>query len=128
MIELRDDPNTNVLEFTVDGSIGEAEFDDVVARMRQKIQAHGSVRVLEHVRALGSFPMSRLWEDVKFAMRHRKDVSHAAVVGDQRWLRPLTRVARVFVDGEVRHFPERKMEEARAWLRHDIAGMPTPAM
>lgn len=127
MLELRDDPATNIVELTVDGSIDEAEFDEVIERIEAKIRAHGEVRVLEHVRSVGSFPPSRMWQDIKFAVRNRRNFSHAAVVGDQLWLGPMTRFARLFFDGDLRHFSGRQIEEARAWLRRDAPSVSPPS-
>jgi hypothetical protein len=116
MIEYSEVPETNILEITVDGKVTREEFDEVAARMTAMIERHGEVRLLEVVRDIGGIEPSALWEDFKFGPKHLKDISHTAVVGDQKWLEWATALVKPFLSAEVRFFRLDQIDEARRWL------------
>jgi SpoIIAA-like len=121
MIEFREIPNTNIVEFTIDGKISKEEFDDIIARFEAAIQKHGTVRVLEEIRSFGGMPVLKFWDDIKFAFENMKHFSHAAVVADQKWIEVFTKMAKPFFSAEVRYFNESEIDQAREWLRKGAA-------
>ncbi|MDZ7643142.1 MAG: STAS/SEC14 domain-containing protein [Woeseiaceae bacterium] len=120
MLTFRDIPNSNVVEFTVDGHITRDEFDAVRTVLDRKIADYGSVAVLEEIRDIGKIPPSVLWEDLKWVFRHLKQVSQAAVVCDADWVEKLVEVMRPLVTAEVRHFGLDEIDEARDWLADTV--------
>jgi hypothetical protein len=117
MLEYREIPDTNIVEFTIDGAISAAEFDDVIARFEASIARHGKIRVLEYVRSLGGVPPSKWWEDVKFGFKHMRDINRAAVVAQEKWIEVFANLVNPFLAAEVRYFKPAEIEKARAWLR-----------
>lgn len=117
MLTFHEVPDTNIVEFTIDGPIAPQEFDDVIARFEAAIARHGTIRVLEHVRALGGVPASRLREDLKFGFKHFRDISHAAVVAQQKWIEIFANLVNPFFSADIRYFAEADIDKARAWLR-----------
>jgi SpoIIAA-like len=117
MLEYREIPDTNIVEFVIDGTISAAEFDDVLARFEASIARHGKIRVLEHVRSLGGVPPSKWWEDVKFGFKHMRDINRAAVVAEEKWIEIFANLVNPFLAAEVRYFKSAQIDKARAWLR-----------
>lgn len=122
MIDYREDPESNVIELTVDGRVSRDELDDVATRLEAAIAKHGSVRLLEHVQSFGGMDPSVYWEDLKFSLRHLRDFSRCAVVADQTWVEWITKSAAPFVKCDLRHFKPDQIEQARQWLRKDGQG------
>jgi hypothetical protein len=116
MLEYREIPDTNIVEFTIDGAISAAEFDDVIARFEASIARHGKIRVLEHVRSLGGVPPSKWWQDVKFGFQHMRDITRAAVVAEEKWIEIFANLVNPFLAAEVRYFKTAQLAQARAWL------------
>lgn len=116
MLEVRETPDTNIVEFTVDGRITREEFDRVVAVLNKKIEEYGSVRLLEEVRRIGAVEPSLIWEDLKWAFAHVKDISRTAIVADRKWIELYTKIVKPFVKMEVRYFDRGEIEAARRWL------------
>ena len=116
MIDYRDQPDNNIVEFTIDGKITREEFDALAGRLEAKIKQHGSVRVLEEVRSLGGIEPSVFWEDAKFGFRHLNDISSAVVVADQKWIEWVTKIVKPFVRCPVEVFHRDQIEQARQWL------------
>ena len=119
MIAFREIPNTNIVEFTIDGKISKEGFDDIIARFEGAIRKHGTVRVLEEIRAFGCMPVAKFWDDIKFGFKNMKNFSRAAVVADQKWIEVLTKMASPFVSADVRYFTESEIDQARQWLCAD---------
>jgi hypothetical protein len=87
-------PNTNIVEMTVDGGISAVEFDDIIGKLEAAIEKHGNVRLLKHIRSLGAVPVSKFWDDIRFACENLKRFSRAAVVADQKWIEVFTKMAK----------------------------------
>lgn len=47
MIEYRNNPEDNIVEITVEGKVTEADFDQVIAKLKADIKKHGKLRILE---------------------------------------------------------------------------------
>ncbi len=116
MLAYHEVSGTNIIEITVDGKIGPAEFDGLVRKFEEAIERHGTVRVLERVKSFGGMPLGTWWEDFRFGVRHWSDVERAAVVADKTWIAVWTRMIKPFLKCEVRYFGSAEIEEARAWL------------
>lgn len=121
MIEYREDPDSHIVEITVDGAISREAFDDIARRLEARIARDGKVRVLEEVRSLGAIAPATFWADLKFSLRHLNDFSRCAVVTDRGWIEWLARAVAPFVTCAVRHFPPEQIGDARRWLREDTA-------
>jgi len=121
MIEFREIPSTNIVELTIDGGISAAEFGDIIGKLEAAIEKHGNVRLLKHIRSVGAVPVSKLWDDIKFAFENLRHFSHAAVVADQKWIEVFTKMAKPFISAEVRYFNEAEIDQARQWLRQGAA-------
>ena len=58
-----------------------------------------------------------LWEDLKFDVKHYRDVSRFALVGEDWTKNWLATVSEPFTAAEIRYFIERDIEGARDWVR-----------
>ena len=121
MITYQEDPGSQVVEITVDGGISRAEFEEIAGKLEARIALHGKVRLLEEIRSLGALDPSTFWDDLKFSLRHLNDFSRCAVVTDKRWIEWLAKAVDPFVACQIRHFPPAEIDDARRWLRADIA-------
>ena len=116
MIAYHEVPGTNLVELTIDGKIGEDEFDEVLSTFEASIGTHGKIRLLEHIHDFGGMPPSKYWDDLKFGFKHLGDISHAAIVAHETWVEALTKIANPFTSAEVRDFDSAELDEARRWL------------
>ncbi|MGA9334905.1 MAG: STAS/SEC14 domain-containing protein [Rudaea sp.] len=117
MLNVQPQDGTNILEFTIDGGFNRSEFDTVAARIEQMVALHGKIRVIEIIKSIGPIEPSAFWQDLKFAPKHMKDFSHVAVVGDQKWITWLSRMAKPFLSAKVRIFGLDEVEKARVWIK-----------
>jgi SpoIIAA-like len=123
MIDYREDPESDIIEITVDGGISREEFERIAARLEAHIARHGKVRLLEEIRSFGGIDPATFWADLKFSLRHLRDFSRCAVVTDKRWIEWLAKAMDPLVACEIRHFPPDQIAAARSWL----GAAPAPA-
>ena len=119
MITVRQIDDTNIVEMEIDGTITADDFDNALAKFNDAINQHGSIRVLELVRTIGTppIPWSKLWDDIKFGFEHLRDITHAAVVADQAWIAVYVKVLNPLFKAEFKVFKLSELEEAREWLK-----------
>lgn len=117
MLTLNHIQGTNIIEFTLDGSVTREEFDKIIALAEQLIETYGKLRVIEVIQHIGKIEPSALWADLKWEPRHLKYFTHVAVVADQRWIEWMVAPLRVFISAEMKTYHLDELEEARAWIQ-----------
>jgi len=116
MLTLTEIQGTNILEFTLDGSLSREEFDEIVTKAEEMIEAHGKIKIIEIVRHIGKIAPSAIWADLKWEPRHLKYFTHVAVVADQRWIDWIVTASKIFISAEMKTFHLDQLEDARAWI------------
>lgn len=118
MIEVHEQPDSNIVEMTVAGSITAQEFDDALAAFKGAIERHGRIRLLENIGELETppIPWNKLWDDVKFSVEHLTDITHVAVVADQGWIGAYVNMLNPVLKAELKQFKRSELEVARTWL------------
>ena len=113
-------PDSNIVEFTVNGPITRKQFAELITEVESRIEDFGSVDLLEEIRSIGKIPPAVLWADLRWAVSHWKKIGRVAVVCDQDWVENIVDVMQPLVAMDVRHFELDEKDEARRWLRGGI--------
>jgi len=61
--------------------------------------------------------LGALWQDIKFDLRHFKQIVRIALVGETKWQEWMSAICVPFTTGEIRFFHHDQLEAARGWLR-----------
>lgn len=117
MLTFEEVPGTNIVEFTINGPITRASYDKLADCIDGVIERDGKVRLMEIVGHIGSVEPSAIWKDLKWGPKHLKDMTHIAVVADQKWISWLVAPINPFVSAKIKAFHLDEIEEARAWVR-----------
>lgn len=110
-------PGTNIIEFTLDGSLTRSEYDALEGKMEEMIAAHGEIRLIEVIEDIGRMEASAIWRDLRWTPANLKHFSHVAVVADQKWIEWMVAPLRMFVRAQIRLFHLDEIDEARRWIR-----------
>jgi hypothetical protein len=105
------------LEVTIDGNVEAQDYEVFVPQAEERIRRHGSLGLLLRVRNLRGETLPAMWEDLKFDVRHYRDLSRLALVAasdSKRWMATLSRP---FTAADVRFFNESELETARDWVK-----------
>lgn len=116
MLSYHSVPNTNIVEFTVDGAITRDDLDAVMTEVNSKIADYGSVDVLEEIRDIGKMSPSVIWDDLRWATANMKHVGRAAVVCDKAWIGKIVGFMQPLTKTDLRHFDLDEIAAARQWL------------
>ncbi|MCG6156339.1 SpoIIAA family protein [Rubinisphaera margarita] len=118
MITTTTSPSTNIIEMDIAGEVTAEELAAAMDLLRKSIEEHGSVRLLKRIQAdkLPKFPMSKIWDDVKFSYQHLGQITHAAVVTDHRGAATMTSMMNPLFKMKMKCFPNSDIDEAREWL------------
>ncbi|MGD2129105.1 MAG: STAS/SEC14 domain-containing protein [Lysobacterales bacterium] len=104
------------LEVIVAGRLGTADYETFIPEVERRIRDHGKVGLLLNVSGFRGWSPGALWEDLKFEMKHYRDVSRLALVADNPNKQWLAAMAKPFTAAEVKFFPIVAHETAREWV------------
>ena len=65
--------------------------------------------------------VSGLWEDIKFDLKHFKDIDRLAIVGDSVWEHGMAILCRPFSTAEIQYFDRSQTAEALNWIYQGVA-------
>jgi len=115
-LELKEEAEGKVLVVHLSGKIARSDYVHLGPEVNRLIEKHGKVRVLMDMKDFHGWTLGALWQDVKFDMKHYKDIERVAMVGEKSWEKWMAKVCRPFTTAEVRYFDQSQAEQAKAWI------------
>lgn len=125
MLTVQTDGSAGYLELTVDGRIGREDFQRAVDAVDSLLETHSKIDVVEVVRSIVWVEPEVWWKDMVFHLTHGAFMRHAAVVSDQGWVGPITRLLAPLYPAAVRSFKLDEIEAARLWATGHAASEAT---
>lgn len=61
-----------------------------------------------------------LWEDIKFDVKHFRDIERLAMVGERKWEKGMSLFCKPFTTAEIRYFERGEAAQAREWLEGGV--------
>ncbi len=106
-----------VVEVHITGKLEKADYEYFVPEIERLIGKHGKINILFFLTEFEGWSAGALWEEIKFDLKHLKDLKKIAMVGDRRWEEEaLALLCRPFTSAEVKFFPVEEVNIARQWL------------
>jgi len=107
--------SNNLITLAVLGEFTLADFKQFEELALYELKSPGEVNLLFDLRDMISYTVDVAWEEIKFFSReHQHDFNRIAVVTDDQWLTWQAWLSRLFVDADIRAFPD--YNEARGWV------------
>jgi len=116
MIGYSTEPNSSVVEITVEGKITDADLKTNIERLRDDLERNGKTRILEVIQHFTGMEPQALWTDLKLGLPLAHKVSRVAVVADQAWIRAASHLGRFFTSAELKTFEPAELDQARTWI------------
>jgi len=117
MIEVLSRGSGKVFGMRVSGKILHQDYQQFVPRLEKLIEEHGSIRCLVEMTDLHGMELRALWDEIKFDVRHSRQIERCAVVGDRAWEAWMTKLSRpIFFNAEIRFFDQGEREMAWEWI------------
>jgi hypothetical protein len=121
MIELVEQDNGKILQLSVTGKLIKEDYEVFVPVVERLIARLGKIRILLEMHDFHGWSAAALWEDVKFDVKHFRDIDRLALIGEKAWQKGMATFCKPFTTAQVRFFPREQTEEALAWLRQEVA-------
>jgi len=110
-----------VLEVHVSGKLTKEAYQQFVPAVDAQIREQGKLRILFVMKDFHGWTAGAVWEDLKFDLKHWKDIERLAIVGDKKWEQGMVTFCKPFTKAEIRYFDMAQLEDARQWLGETAA-------
>jgi hypothetical protein len=108
-----------VLEVSVTGKLTKESYQKLVPAVDAQIKQYGKLRILFVMEDFHGWTAGAMWEDLKFDLKHWKDIERLALVGDKKWEKGMASFCKPFTKATIRYFDAADVDEAREWLASD---------
>jgi len=105
-----------VFDVLVRGKLTKEDYKAFVPSFEAAVKKVGKVRVLFEMRDFHGWEAGALWEDVKFDLKHFKDIERLAMVGDRKWEKGMSVFCKPFTAAKIKYFDVAQRAEAEEWL------------
>jgi hypothetical protein len=118
MIEFMPRSHDNVVAVRIGGKLSAQDYEELlIPRLDEILASHRHVDimfVLQH--DFAGWTMGAAWDDLAYALRHRRDIERVAVVGGSDWVSWCLSATHLLIKGEVRTYKAHQLESAWAWV------------
>ena len=121
MLTLTDDAGGKVLAMKISGKLSKEDYQQFVPKVEDLIKQHGKIRVLMEMHDFHGWEMAALWEDIKFDVKHFRDIERLAMVGDSKWEAGMAAFCKPFTSAKIKYFDVSKVDDAKQWIHEDMA-------
>jgi stage II sporulation SpoAA-like protein len=119
-VEFQEKADGKVLEVRASGKLTKEDYERFLPEVERLIGQHGKVRMLFEMHDFHGWTAGALWHDIKFDMKHFRDIERLAVVGEKRWEHGMAIFCRPFTTAKIRYFDRSRADEADAWIQADL--------
>jgi hypothetical protein len=121
-IDVKEQDGGRILQVHVMGRLTRDDYARFVPEVERVIGKHGRIRVLFDMRDFHGWTAGALWEDLKFDLKHFRDIERLALVGERRWEQGMAAFCRPFTTAAIRYFDRADADDAHRWVAEaDVA-------
>ncbi len=116
-LDVKEADGGNVLEVRVSGKLTKEDYGRFLPEVERMIGQHGKIRVLFDMHDFHGWSAGALWADIKFDLKHFKDIERLAMVGEKTWEKGMSTFCKPFTTATIRYFERAQEGEARRWVK-----------
>jgi hypothetical protein len=104
------------LKISVKGTLTHEDYEKMIPMLENALVGvkDPKIKVLIDAREFKGWDIRAAWDDLKFGLRHSKEFTKLAFVGNKEWESYSIKISNWFMSGEMRYFQD--LEEAVVWL------------
>src|SRR5262245_47306082 len=102
-VELREEQGGKVLEVRLSGKLAKEDYERFVPEVDRLIKQHGKIRVLCELHDFHGWELGALWEDIKFDVKHFRDIERLAIVGENKWQQGMASFCKPFTSAKIQY-------------------------
>ena len=115
-IELVELPQSAALEVKVSGKLTAEEYEILETGVSRLIESVGRIKILFIMHDFHGWEIGAVWEDIKFATKHCRDIEKIAMVGEKTWEKWMATICKPFTMSSIKYFDAGEESDAREWL------------
>jgi hypothetical protein len=116
MFEKLKESKGNVIGFLLTGKLTDADYKAVAPEFEEGIKRHGKIRLLWYLVEFHGWEPKAAWDDYEYWRKYGKDIERVAIVGEKLWEEWMTKLAKLFMRGNVKYFDQNELDDAWAWV------------
>jgi len=116
-LSLTEKEQGKVFDVVVQGKLTKEDYKAFVPRFEAAVKSVGKLRVMFEMREFHGWEAGAVWEDVKFDLKHFKDIERLAMVGDRKWEKGMSVFCKPFTAAKIKYFDVAQRAEAEEWLK-----------
>jgi SpoIIAA-like len=109
------------IEVKIIGKLHKEDYEHFVPLIERLIGQFGKVRLLVEMHDFHGWDASALWQDLKFDMKHFKDIDRLALVGESKWEQGMATFCKPFTTAKIQYFDVSQSAAAKAWVVEGLA-------
>jgi len=115
-IELVENAEAKTLQVKVSGKLSAEDYETLEPGVEKLIEASGKIKILFIMHDFHGWNLGAVWEDIKFATKHCRDIERIAMVGENALEKWMATICKPFTMSSVKYFDAGEDEAAREWL------------
>ena len=118
-IELVADSATKTLQVRASGKLSADDYHSLEPQVADLIESSGKIKIHFVMHDFHGWEIGAVWEDIKFATKHCRDIEKIAMIGESSWEKWMAAICKPFTMSSIKYFDAGEDEAARAWLAAD---------
>jgi hypothetical protein len=119
-VDLQEKVGGKVLVIKLTGKLTREDYAQFVPEVERLIREHGKLRMVVQMHDFHGWTMGALWDDIKFDVKHFRDIERLALIGESKWEAGMAVFCKPFTTAKVRYFDESQSDEAFTWINEGI--------
>lgn len=119
-IEFNEQNGGQILIVQVTDRLSKEDYDLFVPEVERLIKQYGKVRMMVEMRDFHGWDAGALWADIKFDVKHFRDIERLAIVGEKKWEKGMSVFCKPFTTAQIRYFDIRDESAAREWITEGV--------
>ena len=118
-LQLLEEGAGKIVHVRLTGKLTRQDYEHFAPEVERLINQYRKIRVLVEMRDFHGWDAGALWEDIKFDLKHFRDIERIAMVGETKWEAGMAAFCKPFTSAKIRYFEHGHEEEARHWIERD---------
>lgn len=108
-----------LLKLVIKGTLSHCDYEQMILLLEYPLLSikGTKIKVLVDAREFDGWHFKAAWDDLKFGLKHNKEFTKLAFVGNKVWESYSIKISDWFICGEMKYFE--KMANATSWLEKD---------
>jgi hypothetical protein len=119
MIEQLEMGVPDIVGFKFSGKLVDKDCKQMEPRVEEILQREGKVKLFAELEDFHGMDWHAVWDELKFGVRHYRDIERIAMVGDKKWEKTMSDLFKPFTKADVRYFDKSRTNAAWYWLQEE---------